>query len=129
VRAQEEVIRVHAPTLVAAVADVHPGWDWSMLELPSPSMGKLCALEVQRTITGAIDACLPDQATGNRIAFGEMRETPFSSPVRRAPKQLPARGTKIGFHAPNLGPSATSTYYGQWLLRFPRNTHPKIRVH
>jgi hypothetical protein len=129
VRAQKEVVRVHAPTLVAVVTDMHPGRDWPMLELPRPSMGKLCALEVQGTITGAIDARLPDQATGNRIAFGEMGEALFGSPVRRTPQHPPAGGTKIGFHAPNLGPLATDTYYGHWLLRFPRNAHPKFSVH
>jgi hypothetical protein len=90
VRAEEEVLGIHAASFVAAMANMQADRNRAMLDLPCPTVCELNdALEIDLAIAGTIDTRLPDQAAGNRIAFGEMRETLLGGPMRGAVGSAP----------------------------------------
>lgn len=117
VRAEEEMIDIHAAPLVTPMANMHRRWNRAVLDLPGPAVSKLDdALEIHLAIAGAIDAGLPDQAAGDGIALGEVHETLLGSPMRGAVQHAPGRRIRIGFHAPKIRQGAPSDLL--WAMAF-----------
>jgi hypothetical protein len=88
--AKEEMVRVDATPLIAAMADVHAGRDRPMLEFPGQAMGELNdVLAGQLAIAVVIQGCLPDQAARDGIPFGVTRQALLRCPGRRTGRILP----------------------------------------
>jgi hypothetical protein len=116
VRAEEQVIGVDTAPFVAAMTDMHAGWNRAVSQFPRPPMRELSqASEVQSAISGAVHACLPDETAGQPIALGEMGEALFGGPMRGAPQDARIRRAMVVFHAPNLRAPGAISYFGHWL--------------
>jgi hypothetical protein len=79
--AKEEMARVHATPLIAAVADVHACRNGAVRDLPGQAVSELDdPFAGQLAVTIVIEACLPDQAAGHGVALGVAGQALFCRP-------------------------------------------------